>query len=105
LDQPEVRQLTQRISLRRYVHPLQEAETYEYVQHRLEVAGYNGPLLFSQNAQRLIWQFSEGIPRKINILCDNALLIGFRGHQNKIDAPAVQQALSELRWNATTQPG
>ncbi len=98
LDQPEVRQLTQRISLRRYISPLKEVETYEYMQHRLEVAGYKGPLLFSQNARRLIWQFSEGIPRKINILCDNALLIGFRKHQKKIHTPVVQIALKELRW-------
>ena len=91
--------MTQRISLRRYISPLKEVETYEYMQHRLEVAGYKGPLLFSQNARRLIWKFSEGIPRKINILCDNALLIGFRKHQKKIHTPVVQKALKELRWS------
>jgi general secretion pathway protein A len=98
LDQPEVRQLTQRISLRRSISHLKEVETYKYMEHRLEVAGYRGPVLFSQNARRLIWQFSNGIPRKINILCDNALLIGFRKHQKKILAPAVQMAFKELRW-------
>lgn len=98
LDQPEVRQLTQRISLRRSIAPLREAETYRYMQHRLEVAGYNGPLLFSPKAHRLIWQFSEGIPRKINILCDNALLIGFRRHQKRIQTAVVQKAHSDLHW-------
>lgn len=99
LDQPEVRQLTQRISIRRYIDPLKEDETYKYMQHRLEVAGYSGPLLFSQNAHRLIWEYTQGIPRKINILCDNALLIGFRIHQKKIHSPVVQKALQELRWS------
>jgi general secretion pathway protein A len=99
LDQPEVRQLTQRISIRRYIEPLKEDETYKYMHHRLEVAGYKGPLLFSQNAHRLIWEYTQGIPRKINILCDNALLIGFRIHQKKIHSPVVEKALQELRWS------
>jgi general secretion pathway protein A len=99
LDQPEVRQLTQRISIRRHVDPLKEDETIKYMQHRLEVAGYNGPLLFSQNALQLIWKYTQGIPRKINILCDNALLIGFRKHQQKIHTHVVEKALKELRWS------
>jgi general secretion pathway protein A len=100
LDQPEVRQLTQRISIRRYIDPLKEDETFKYMQHRLEVAGYDGPTIFSQNALRLIWKYTQGIPRKINILCDNALLIGFRKHQKKIHTPIVEKALAELRWNS-----
>ena len=70
------------------------------MQHRLEVVGYDGPLLFSQNAHRTIWRNTQGIPRKINILCDNALLIGFRKHQKKIHTPIVEKALKELRWSA-----
>jgi general secretion pathway protein A len=99
LDQPEVRQLTQRISIRRNIDPLREDETYKYMHHRMEVAGYNGPLLFSQNADRTIWRNTQGIPRKINILCDNSLLIGFRKHQKKIHTPIVEKALKELRWS------
>ena len=71
------RQLVQRISLKRYSMTLSEEDTYRYLQHRLTVAQYEGSSLFTREAQKLIWEFSGGIPRKINILCDNALLIGY----------------------------
>ena len=95
---PEIRQLTERISIRRYIEPLQEKETYTYIRHRLEVAGYEGPMLFSPDAQRLIWKTSDGVPRKINILCDNALLIGYRAQHKKISPDFIQKALNDLRW-------
>ena len=72
LSQPELRQLAQRISLKRYVPPLSEEETYEYIHHRLAVVNYNGPSLFNHKTKHLIWEYSGGVPRKINILCDNA---------------------------------
>ena len=98
LARPELRQLTERISIRRYINPLEDKETYEYIQHRLDVAEYNGPVLFDPEAQNLIWQISQGIPRKINILCDNALLIGYRERHEKIGSPLIKKAVSDLRW-------
>jgi len=95
---PELRQLTERISIRRYIDPLKEKETYAYIRHRLEVAEYKGPMLFSSEAQHQIWKISQGIPRKINILCDNALLIGFKVRHQKISAAIIQKALKDLRW-------
>jgi general secretion pathway protein A len=98
LARPELRQLTERISIRRCIEPLKEKETYEYIRHRLAVAGYKGQPIFSPEARVLIWKISRGIPRKINILCDNALLIGFRERNPKINAAFIQKALSDLRW-------
>lgn len=98
LARPELRQLTQRISIRRYIDPLKESETYEYIQHRLDVADYKGPMLFGPEAQNLVWQCSQGIPRKINIICDNALLMGFRESHQKIETPLIQKAIDDLRW-------
>jgi len=98
LARPELRQLTERISIRRYIEPLKEKETYEYIRHRLDVAKYKGPMLFSPEAQHLIWKISLGVPRKINILCDNALLIGYRERQSKIGPAFIQKALKDLRW-------
>jgi general secretion pathway protein A len=98
LARPELRQLTERISIRRYIDPLKEKETYEYIRHRLDVAEYKGPMLFLPEAQRLIWQISRGVPRKINILCDNALLIGYRERQQKIGPAFIQKAFKDLRW-------
>jgi general secretion pathway protein A len=95
---PELRQLTERISIRRYIVPLKERETYEYIRHRLEVAEYKGPMLFDPEALKLIWRISQGVPRKINILCDNALLMGFRERHPKIGPAYIKKALNDLRW-------
>jgi len=99
LDQHELRQLAQRISLRRYVFPLSKKDTYAYIQHRLSFAKHSGSSPFAIKAQKLIWEYSGGIPRKINILCDNALLIGYGLKQKKIQAPVVQEAAEDLKWS------
>ena len=95
---PELRQLSQRIAIRRYIQPLIEKETYTYIWHRLDVAGYKGPALFDPRAQNLIWRTTRGIPRKINIICDNALLRGYRERRSKIDAALVKKEIDELKW-------
>jgi general secretion pathway protein A len=98
LDSSELRQLKQRISLRRCIHPLSEKETFAYIQHRLSVADYNGHELFAGDARDMIWTFTGGVPRKINILCDNALRICSSRMRNKITAALVEDAARELRW-------
>ena len=95
---PELRQLSQRIAIRRYIQPLIEKETYTYIWHRLDVAGYKGPALFDPRAQNLIWRTTRGIPRKINIICDNVLLRGYRERRSKIDAALVKKEIDELKW-------
>jgi len=99
LNDPELRQLAQRISLKRYITPLSEAETYEYIQHRLAIAGYEGASLFDRKAQQLIWQYSGGIPRKINILCDNAFLIAYGLKRRKIKEDVMAEAIKDLTWS------
>jgi general secretion pathway protein A len=99
LSHPSLRQLAQRISLRRYITALGERQTYEYVQHRLGVAGYRGPRLFKGRAQELIWRYSGGIPRKINILCDNALLIAFGLSNKKCSTAVMEEAIRDLSWS------
>lgn len=96
LQRQELRQLTQRINLNRYVIPLSEKETNDYIQHRLTVADYKGPNLFDRRAQKLIWEFSHGIPRKINILCDNALLTGYGVKKRRITTSLMQEAIRDL---------
>jgi len=99
LNDPELRQLAQRISLKRYITPLSEAETYEYIQHRLAIAGYEGASLFDRKAQQIIWQYSGGIPRKINILCDNAFLIAYGLKRRKIKDDVMAEAIKDLTWS------
>ena len=98
LNQPELRQLSQRIGIRRNIKPLAEHETYEYIRYRLKIAGLQRLPIFSAGAKKLIWQYSDGIPRKINILCDNALLIGFQLRQKSVNNVIVQKTLKELHW-------
>ncbi len=99
LGQHELRQLAQRISIKRYITPLNEKETYEYIQHRLAIAGYKGPSLFDHQAQKIIWEYSGGIPRKINILCDNSFLIGYALKNEKINAAVLEEAIRDLDWS------
>ena len=93
------RQLVQRISLKRYSMNLSEEDTYRYLKHRVNTAGYRGSSLFNRDAQKMIWKFSAGIPRKINILCDNALLIGYGLVKKKIDEEIINEAISDLSWS------
>ena len=99
LSRHEWRQLVQRISLKRYAIKLSEENTYRYLQHRLSVAGYKGSSLFNIAAQKLIWEYSGGIPRKINILCDNALLIGYGLEKKEINEEIVNEAIRDLSWS------
>jgi len=88
--------LAQRIGLRCQTKPLTEKETHEYIEHRLKVAGYKGPQLFANKATKTIWAYSEGIPRTINIICDNALLTGYSKDSKRIDSSIVQEVIKDL---------
>jgi general secretion pathway protein A len=101
LDRPDLRQLAQRISVRRFINSLTEEETYAYMKHRLDVAGYRESDLFKNEARKMVYEYSCGIPRKINILCDNALLIGFALEKREIDGDCVAEAARDLKWEPT----
>jgi general secretion pathway protein A len=103
LGQTEMRQLAQRISLKRYITPLSEEQTYKYIEHRLSIANCTDSSLFDPKALRLIWEYSGGVPRKINILCDNAFLIGYGMRKRRIDAPVVEEAIKDLSWSPFSQ--
>ena len=100
LRRSDLRQLSQRINVRRSIDPLTEKETGEYIRSRLELAGYKGSSLFDREAQQLIFKYSGGIPRRINILCDNALLIGFGLGEKRVKASMVEEAAGDLRWTS-----
>ncbi len=99
LGNHKLRQLAQRINLKRYITSLSEKETYEYIQHRLAIADYKGPSLFTRGAKQLIWEYSGGVPRMINILCDNAFLIGYGLKRKQIKEPIVEEAIKDLSWS------
>jgi general secretion pathway protein A len=95
LSQPEFRQLRQRINLRYRLAPLPEQETKEYIAKRLRIAGAREPI-FTEKAIKEIYLKSGGIPRLINILCDNALLDGYALDQRIVDEKSVREAAKDL---------
>jgi type II secretory pathway predicted ATPase ExeA len=98
LNRPELRQLRQRISIRREIEPLSDLEVRSYIEHRLKVAGYEGHhKLFSEKALDLICHYSKGIPRMVNILCDNSLLTAYGLNKRKIDESIIKEVLADLK--------
>ena len=93
---PELEQLAQRMIARYHLNALSEAETADYIAYRLSVAGMNGPAPFRQAAIKLIYRLTHGIPRRINLLCDRALLGAYSNNQREIDTKIVRQAAAEI---------
>jgi general secretion pathway protein A len=96
LARPELRQLNQRIALRYHIQPFDRQETEDYINHRLVVAGSHGGVKFSRRALSVIYRHSAGIPRKINLLCDRAMLSAYVRGSNRIEHRHVRQAWNEL---------
>ncbi|MCU0558888.1 MAG: OmpA family protein [Desulfobacterales bacterium] len=86
----------QRITVHHHIEPLSEAETLQYIAHRLKVAGGRGEI-FTHDAMRRIHLFSSGVPRLINIICDHALLTGYASGRSRIDAGMIRECEKELR--------
>src|SRR6266446_9818425 len=92
----ELRQLDQRIGIRCYLKPLPRKETYRYVEHRLRIAGLPGALPFTRSALGKIHQYSHGIPRVINLVCDRALMAGYSNRVREITPTLVTSAVRNL---------
>jgi general secretion pathway protein A len=93
LDRPELRQLKQRIGLRCRILPLTPEQTRDYIRTRLRVAGARDLGLFSDAAIIRIAEYSGGVPRLINTLCDHCLLIGYADQIRRIDRKIVDEAV------------
>lgn len=96
LSSYELRQLGQRITLSCRLAPLSLRETKQYIQHRLHIASGRPGAVFSRAAYRVIYRFSGGIPRLINIACDRALLAAFGHGRLKISGSVAREAVREL---------
>jgi general secretion pathway protein A len=96
LNNPRLRQLRQRITVRYHLAPLRRNEVSSYIQHRLEVSGAKGTPYFTQFALWRVFNYSQGIPRLVNAICDKALLAGFVQQREKIDFGMVGRAVREL---------
>ncbi len=96
LERPDLRQLNQRIAVRYHLRPLDRGETADYINHRLLVAGSHGSVKFSAGTLDRIYRASEGIPRKINLLCDRVLLTAYVRGTAVIDRQIVRHAKAEI---------
>jgi general secretion pathway protein A len=101
IGQPELRdkiraykQLDQRIAIRYHLNPLSSEDTRNYIAFRLDKAEQKSNM-FTADAMREIYHYSEGVPRKINNICDLALLIGFSTMSEKIDADIIKKVIKD----------
>lgn len=96
LNDRSLRQLKQRISLRCEIKPLRADEVPAYIRARLKTAGATRLDLFTNDAMAFIYRASEGVPRLVNNICDNALLSGFAVGAKQITQKIVGEVAEEL---------
>lgn len=96
LARPGLEQLAQRVIARYHLQALTEAETAQYVQHRMEMCGLQRPLPFDRRALSRIHALARGVPRRINLLCDRALLGTYAGGRDRVDRATVDRAAVEV---------
>ena len=100
LKQPQLRQLRQRITLRCKTHPLTAEETHGYIAERLRIAGAAGDSLFSPEAIESVFQFSHGIPRVINLICEHALISSYADQKKPVEVGTIIDVARDLELNA-----
>lgn len=110
LAQPELRQLRQRISISCHLMPLSRQETEDYIFHRLEIAGNRNAVSFDEGSIDIIYSFSRGIPRLVNIICDFLMLSAFAEETRRMTRELVQEVIGEIEienayWNDVTPEG
>ena len=115
LQQAVLRQLKQRIVLWATISPLTREESQSYITHRIARAcstgstllyakNENSPALFSKSALNLIAREAKGIPRRINILCDNALITGFGRQVKPVPVSVVKEIMGDLDTSKVGEP-
>ncbi|HYT56434.1 MAG TPA: AAA family ATPase [Verrucomicrobiae bacterium] len=96
LDHSRLHQIKQRITSRRRLTPLQDPDVRHYVASRLEHVGYEGDELFEPAAIERIISWSSGIPRLINTICDNALLLAYQASERRVTAGMIDEVAHHL---------
>jgi len=97
-------QLRQRVISAYHLGPLDARLTRDYIEYRLAIAGWKGDPLFNDGAYALIYSFTDGIPRRTNILCDRLLLFGMLETVHQFDADAVATVIKEIESELVDGP-
>lgn len=95
LEQVALRQLKQRITFSYHLQPLSRYDLEKYLSHRLARAGYTYGCIFTQKAQKRLYQASQGLPRLLNILGHKALLVAYGQGKLQVDERAVKRAIAD----------
>jgi general secretion pathway protein A len=96
LNEPHLRHLKQRVALRCTLQPLTVPEVAGYVAGRLRLAGGDPATIFTRDAIVAVARHSQGIPRTINVVCDNALLSGFALERRPIDEELIEEVCADF---------
>jgi general secretion pathway protein A len=105
LESHDMRQLRQRINLSCHILAMTRKETSGYIRHRVNTASRKPRELFTRGAQQKIYDYSHGIPRRINIVCDRSLLAAYTLNKKKVTASMVTIAIQELAPYRERRPG
>lgn len=96
LQSPTMQQLRQRVAATCHIGPLDAQETQGYIEHRLHCAGACGRSIFDAAAFEAVFMASGGIPRRVNLICDRLLLLGYLGNKESIGLADVNEVVNEI---------
>jgi general secretion pathway protein A len=105
LNDPTLRQLKQRVSLRCELGPFDLQNTASYIAGRLRIAGGDAGQIFTQKAVMAIYEVSRGLPRTVNVICDNALIGGFAAQVRPITADIVRDVSDDFDFTRGVPAG
>jgi type II secretory pathway predicted ATPase ExeA len=97
LSSHDLRPLGQRVTVRYHLRPLNEHETFQYIIHRMTIAGLGLTVKFEPSATKQIYHYSNGVPQIINSVCDKALLAAFKFRHKHISGQVVKAAIKDLQ--------
>jgi len=89
-------QLRQRVIAAYHLKPLDQAETHHYVLHRLKMSGWKGDPSFEEGVFDDVYQFTEGVPRRVNTLCDRLMLYGYLEGLHHLDRKALASVMQDI---------
>jgi len=95
----DLRQLRQRISVHCQIDPLTLAETEEYIYHRLQTAGNRNALTWKEGTFEVLFRYSRGIPRLINVFCDFLLLAAYGENTTTLSAEFIEEVVEDIAWD------
>ena len=95
LNLPELRQLKQRITFSYNLKLMDADQVYQYVRHRMNVAGYRGPEIFSRTVCKLLFKASKGTPRIVNVLSHKALMLAYGEGKQAIESRHIRLAIDD----------